>query len=129
MRLMVLLMLAVVLVAGCTMLETRTNLERAGQGMEAVAPFLPPPYNIVALSGGVIATALSGILAALQKKKSNAAQRAIVTFGKLVEHVQEQWPDEAKVFLSKLDNYKSRLDTAETQSQVIFDAVRKGVTL
>lgn len=140
-----LVLLALVLVVGCTE-EQDVQVERLagpiGGGARTAAPFLPPPFNLIALAVAGVAQGISAKVAYNRKKRAVTAEErefqeremknkldvGIQVFGDMIDTLREgENKPEVEKFLKLIDSYKRSADANVTRAFGWYDTARKRI--
>lgn len=129
--------------------EAEDNIEKgadlAGGAAKAAAPFLPPPFNLIALLVVGTAEAITAGVAYRRKKRAVTAEgnakyeaemnyrkeRAIQAFGDMIDTLRESDDAETKkkveAMLALIDSYKRKADAIASEAFAVFDKARERI--
>ncbi len=120
-----------------------TVTEKIPPLVKTAAPFLPPPFNLIALAIAGLAEGVTAGVAYRRKKRAVTAESAAKyememklrlrdgaqAFGDIIDKLRENPEHTKKVedVLKLVDSYKRRADAATTQALGWFDQARKRI--
>ena len=132
---------------GCTEEQEATvnkGAEGAGNMATTAAPFLPPPFNLIALAVAGLAEGVTAGVAYRRKKRAVTAEGkasqesemkdsltgAVQAFGDMLDALREdkehpEYKEKIEETLALIDSYKRQADGVTTEAFAIFDAARK----